>query len=94
MAFDELGCDRWEKVRLAPPLPHGLSLGRVALVFDFAESFAGEITRFIKSDLMKKRLASQGARAIGSSRAEFLAFMRAEQEKWGKVLKEIAIKPE
>jgi tripartite-type tricarboxylate transporter receptor subunit TctC len=53
-----------------------------------------EITRFIKSDFMKQRLASQGARAIGSTREEFVAFMRAEQEKWGKVLKEIQIKPE
>ena len=39
-------------------------------------------------------LRSQGARAIGSSREEFAAFMRAEQDKWGKVLKEIQIKPE
>jgi tripartite-type tricarboxylate transporter receptor subunit TctC len=53
-----------------------------------------EITRFIKSDFMKKRLAAQGARAIGTSREEFAAFMRAEQEKWGKVLSEIKIKPE
>jgi tripartite-type tricarboxylate transporter receptor subunit TctC len=53
-----------------------------------------DITRFIKSDFMKKRLASQGARAIGSTREEFAAFMRAEQDKWGKVLKEIQIKPE
>src|SRR6185295_8175047 len=53
-----------------------------------------EITRFVKSDFMKKRLASQGARAIGTSREEFAAFMRAEQEKWGQVLKEIQIKPE
>jgi tripartite-type tricarboxylate transporter receptor subunit TctC len=53
-----------------------------------------EITRFVKSDVMQKRLAAQGARAIGTSRAEFLAFMRAEQEKWGKVLSEIKIKPE
>jgi tripartite-type tricarboxylate transporter receptor subunit TctC len=53
-----------------------------------------EITRFIRSDAMKTRLAAQGARAIGSSRAEFLSFMRAEQEKWGKVLNEIKIKPE
>jgi tripartite-type tricarboxylate transporter receptor subunit TctC len=53
-----------------------------------------EITRFIKSDFMQKRLASQGARAIGTSREEFAAFMRAEQDKWGKVLKEIQIKPE
>jgi len=53
-----------------------------------------EIVRFVKSDFMQKRLASQGARAIGSSREEFAAFMRAEQEKWGKVLTEIKIKPE
>jgi tripartite-type tricarboxylate transporter receptor subunit TctC len=53
-----------------------------------------EITRFIRSDVMKQRLASQGARAIGTSRAEFLTFMRGEQEKWGKVLSEIKIKPE
>ena len=53
-----------------------------------------EITRFVKSDFMQKRLAAQGARAIGSSREDFAAFMRAEQEKWGKVLTEIKIKPE
>jgi len=53
-----------------------------------------EITRFIKSDAMKQRLATQGARAIGSSPPEFMAFMRAEHEKWGKVLSELKIKPE
>ena len=53
-----------------------------------------EVTRFIKSDAMKAKLAAQGARPIGSTRAEFAAFMHAEQDKWGKVLKEIQIKPE
>jgi len=53
-----------------------------------------EITRFVTSDFMQKRLASQGARAIGTSRDEFAAFMRTEQEKWGRVLREIQIKPE
>lgn len=53
-----------------------------------------EINRFIRSDFMQKRLATQGARAIGSSRDEFAAFMRVEQEKWGKLLKEIQIKAE
>jgi tripartite-type tricarboxylate transporter receptor subunit TctC len=53
-----------------------------------------EIVRFVQSDFMKKRLATQGARAIGTSRDEFSAFMRGEQEKWGKVLSEIKIKPE
>ena len=53
-----------------------------------------EVTRFIKSDAMKAKLAAQGARPIGSTRAEFAAFMRTEQDKWGKVLKEIQIKPE
>jgi tripartite-type tricarboxylate transporter receptor subunit TctC len=53
-----------------------------------------EIVSFIKSDAMKAKLAAQGARPIGSSRAEFAAFLREEQEKWGKVLSEIKIKPE
>jgi tripartite-type tricarboxylate transporter receptor subunit TctC len=53
-----------------------------------------EINRFVTSDFMKKRLATQGARAIGTSPAEFTAFMRTEQDKWGKLLKEIQIKPE
>ena len=53
-----------------------------------------EITRFVQSDLMKTRLAAQGARAIGTSRAEFAAWLRSEQDKWGRVLNEIKIKPE
>lgn len=53
-----------------------------------------EIVGFVKSDAMKAKLAAQGARPIGSSREEFAAFMRTEQDKWGKVLKEIQIKPE
>ena len=53
-----------------------------------------EIVNFIKSDAMKAKLAAQGARPIGSTREEFAAFMRAEQDKWGAVLKEIKIKPE
>jgi tripartite-type tricarboxylate transporter receptor subunit TctC len=53
-----------------------------------------EVTRFIRSDTVKAKLAAQGARPIASTRAEFAAFMRAEQDKWGKVLQEIQIKPE
>jgi tripartite-type tricarboxylate transporter receptor subunit TctC len=53
-----------------------------------------EIVRFVRSDAMKAKLAAQGARPIGSTRVEFLAFMREEQDKWGKVLNEIKIKPE
>src|SRR5581483_1912345 len=53
-----------------------------------------EITRFIRSDAMKQRLATQGAQAIGPSPQEFAAFMRAEHDKWGKVLGELKIKPE
>jgi tripartite-type tricarboxylate transporter receptor subunit TctC len=53
-----------------------------------------EIVGFIKSDAMKAKLAAQGARPIGSTRDAFATFMREEQEKWGKVLKEIKIKPE
>jgi tripartite-type tricarboxylate transporter receptor subunit TctC len=53
-----------------------------------------EITRFVKSYAMKQRLATQGARAIGTSPPEFAAFLQAERDKWGKVLQELKIKPE
>lgn len=58
------------------------------------EKINKEVTRFIRSDAMKAKLAAQGARPIGSTRAEFVAWLHSEQDKWGGVLKEIKIKPE
>ena len=43
---------------------------------------------------MQKKLADQGARPVGSTQAEAAAFMKAESDKWGKVIKEANIKGE
>ena len=53
-----------------------------------------DIVKIVKSPEMQKKLADQGARPIGSSAAEAAAFMKAESEKWGKVIKEANIKGE
>lgn len=42
----------------------------------------------------KQRLAAQGADAVSSSPQEFAAYMRAETEKWGKIIKTAGIKLE
>ena len=50
-----------------------------------------DAVRIIQSQQMKARLALQGADAVGSTPAEFTTFMRAEYEKWGRVIKEAHI---
>ena len=51
-----------------------------------------DVNRIVKSDAMRKKIAVQGARPLGTTPAEAAAFMKAESEKWGKVIKEANIK--
>jgi tripartite-type tricarboxylate transporter receptor subunit TctC len=53
-----------------------------------------DVVRIIKSPAMQKKLEVQGARPIGSTPADAAAFMKAESDKWGKVIKEANIKSE
>ena len=53
-----------------------------------------DIVKIVKSPEMQKKLAEQGARPVGSTPAEAAAFMKAESDKWGKVIKEANIKGE
>jgi tripartite-type tricarboxylate transporter receptor subunit TctC len=53
-----------------------------------------DVVRVVKSPAMQKKLEVQGARPIGSTPAEAAAFMKAESDKWGKVIKEANIKNE
>jgi tripartite-type tricarboxylate transporter receptor subunit TctC len=41
----------------------------------------------VKSPAFQKRLETQGARPIGSTQAEATAFLKAESDKWAKVIK-------
>jgi tripartite-type tricarboxylate transporter receptor subunit TctC len=54
----------------------------------------GEIVRALRDPEVGKRLAADGADAVGSSPEEFAAFIKSESEKWAKVAAAAGIKPE
>ena len=53
-----------------------------------------EINRILKSPEVIERLAADGSVAHGTTPEEFAAFIKTEQERWGKVVKSANIKPE
>jgi tripartite-type tricarboxylate transporter receptor subunit TctC len=53
-----------------------------------------EIARALRDAEVGKRLAADGAEAVGSSPEEFSAFIVSESEKWAKVAAAAGIKPE
>jgi tripartite-type tricarboxylate transporter receptor subunit TctC len=54
----------------------------------------GEIVRALRDAEVGKRLAADGAEAVGSTPEEFTAFIKSESEKWAKVARAAGIKPE
>jgi tripartite-type tricarboxylate transporter receptor subunit TctC len=52
-----------------------------------ANKINSDVTRIVKSPAFQKRLETQGARPIGSTQAEAAAFLKAESDKWAKVIK-------
>ena len=52
-----------------------------------ASKINADVTRIVKSPAFQKRLETQGARPIGSTQAEAAAFLKAESDKWAKVIK-------
>jgi tripartite-type tricarboxylate transporter receptor subunit TctC len=59
-----------------------------------AQKINADIVKIVKSPETQKKRADQGARPVGSTAAEARAFMQAEADKWGKVIKEANIKGE
>ena len=53
-----------------------------------------EIVRVLQSPEFLKQLATEGAVPVGNSPAEFAAVIRADIQKWAKVVKEAGIRPE
>jgi len=43
---------------------------------------------------MKTRLTNEGADVIASTPEEFSAYIKAETDKWGKVIRDAALKPQ
>jgi tripartite-type tricarboxylate transporter receptor subunit TctC len=61
---------------------------------DIITRLHAEITRALKADDVRNRLAADGAEPVGSTPEEFAAFLRAETAKWAKVVKQAGIPPE
>ena len=58
------------------------------------ERIAKEVAIAMQSADVQKRLVAEGSEAVGSTPAEFAAHVRAEQEKWSRVIKQAGIKGE
>ncbi len=61
---------------------------------DVVERLNSEVSRIITDADVKARFAAEGAEPAGGSPREFAAFVRADYEKWGKVVKAVGIRPE
>ena len=53
-----------------------------------------DVVKVLKDPAIAERLSGMGATAIGNSPAEFGAVMRADSEKWGKLIREARIRAE
>ncbi len=51
------------------------------------EKLNAEVRKALKSDSILKQLAAQGAQPMGSTTAEYAAYIRSETQRWGEVIK-------
>ena len=58
------------------------------------DRLAEEVIKAARSPEMAKRLVAEGSEAVGTTPAEFAAFIRAEHAMWAKVIKQGGIKGE
>ena len=54
---------------------------------DIIARLNGEVTKVLASAETKERFAALGMEAVGGSPASFAEFLRAESEKWSKVIR-------
>jgi len=55
---------------------------------------SAEVARIVRLPDVAERFQLDGAEPVGSTPKEFAAFLRAEMQKWSKVVKDAGIKPE
>jgi len=61
---------------------------------DIVDKLNAEVGRMLVDAEVKTRFTNEGADAIGGNPREFAAYLKADYEKWGKVVKEAGIRPE
>jgi tripartite-type tricarboxylate transporter receptor subunit TctC len=65
-----------------------------ALPAELTSKLAGEIAKMLIDADLKTRFAAEGAEPAQAGVREFAAFLKADVEKWGKVVKAAGIRPE
>jgi len=69
-------------------------LAPAGLPADIRDKLAKDLAEVVKTPAVKNRLVDLGAAPIGSSPQEAAAFIKAEYEKWGPIIKAAGIKAE
>lgn len=60
---------------------------------DVVARLSSEIARALKTPEVREKMDKEGAELIGSTSAEFTAFLKADLDKWTKVIKAAKISP-
>ena len=58
---------------------------------EIVQKFSREAARVVKSAEMRERLTALGAEPVGSTPEEFTAFIKAEADKWSRVIRQAGI---
>jgi tripartite-type tricarboxylate transporter receptor subunit TctC len=69
-------------------------LAPAATPLPILERLHSEAVRALKAPDLSKIMANEGAEVVAGTREQFGAYLRAETEKWGRVIKAAGIKPQ
>ena len=61
---------------------------------EIVNKVSGDIAAILKQPDVRDQLVGMGLEVVGSSPAEFAAYVRSESEKWGKVIRDANVKAE
>ena len=66
--------------------------GQAGLSLEIVNRFVREMVRVLNSPYVREKIIAQGNFVIGDTPEQFAAYIRAESEKWVRVMKQANIK--